>query len=67
MMAAGENYVPMHAYRFNHHAIDNLIRDLWVLWHGGRELTRADRTLRLKVDFTGMVDPAFLDAEVERM
>ena len=67
MMAPGENYVPMHAYRFNREAIDNLIRDLWALWHGGRELTRADRNLRLKVDFTDMVDPAFLDAEVERI
>ncbi|MDF2971060.1 MAG: hypothetical protein K0R61_1510 [Microvirga sp.] len=67
MMAPGENYVPMHAYRFNHHAIDNLIRDLWALWHAGRELTCEDRNLRLKVDFAGMVDPAFLDARVERI
>ena len=27
-MAPGENYVPMHAYRFNRDAIDNLIHDL---------------------------------------
>ena len=67
MMAPGENYVPMHAYRFDRDAIDNLIRDLWTLWHKGRELTRADRNLRVEVDFSGMVDPAFLDAEVERI
>jgi hypothetical protein len=30
MMAPGENYVPMHAYRFNRNAIDNLILDLWT-------------------------------------
>ena len=35
MMAPGENYVPMHAYRFNRDAIDNLIHDLWSFWHGG--------------------------------
>ena len=67
MMAPGENYVPMHAYRFNRDAIDNLIHDLWRFWHGGRELSRPDRNLRVKVDFSGMVDPAFLDAEVERI
>ena len=57
----------MHAYRFNRDAIDNLIRDLWTFWHKGRELTRADRNLRVEVDFSGMVDPAFLEAEVERI
>jgi GNAT superfamily N-acetyltransferase len=67
MMAPGENYVPMHAYRFNRDAIDNLIRDLWTFWHGGREFSRPDRNLRVKVDFSGMVDPAFLDTEVERI
>jgi len=67
MMAPGENYVPMHAYRFNRDTIDNLIRDLWGLWHGGRELSRPDRNLRVKVDFSGMVDPAFLDAQAERI
>ena len=66
MMAPGENYVPMHAYRFNRHTLDNLIDDLWTFWHGERELSLADRNLRVKVDFSGMVDPAFLDAEVER-
>ena len=65
MMAPGENYVPMHAYRFNRDTIDNLIRDLWSFWHGGGELSRPDRNLRVKVDFSDMVDPAFLDAEVE--
>ena len=53
MMAPGENYVPMHAYRFNRNAIDNLIHDLWTFWHGGRELSRTDRNLRVKVDFSG--------------
>jgi GNAT superfamily N-acetyltransferase len=67
MMAPGENYVPMHAYRFNRNAIDNLIRDLWTFWHGGQELSRPDLNLRVKVGFSGMVDPAFLDAEVERI
>jgi len=66
MMAAGENYVPMHAYRFNRAAIDNLIRDLWSFWHGGRELSRPDRSLSVKVDFSDMVDPSFLDAEAAR-
>jgi GNAT superfamily N-acetyltransferase len=67
MMAPGENYVPMHAYRFNRDAIDNLIHDLWTFWHGGRKLSRTDRNLRVKVDFSDLVDPAFLDAEVERI
>ena len=57
----------MHAYRFNRDAIDNLIHDLWSFWHGGRELNRPDRSLRVKVDFSSMVDPTFLDAEVERI
>src|SRR3954453_12622375 len=55
MMAPGENYVPMHAYRFNRNTIENLINDLWTFWHGGRELRRTDRNLRVKVDFSGMV------------
>ena len=67
MMARGENYVPMHAYRFNRDTIGNLIRDLWSFWHDGRELSRDDMNLRVKVDFSGMVDPAFLDAEVNRI
>src|ERR671912_2181549 len=67
MIAPGENYVPMHAYRFNRDTIDNLIHDLWTFWRGGRELSRTDRNLWVKVDFSGMVDPAFLDAEVERI
>jgi len=67
MMAPGETYVPMHAYRFDRDALDNLIRDLWTVWHGGRELSRTDPNLRVKVDFSGLVDPAFLDAEVERI
>ena len=67
MMAPGENYVPMHAYRFNRDVIDNLIHDLWTFWHGGRELSHTDLNLRVTVDFSGMVDPAFLDAEVERI
>ena len=67
MMAPGENYVPMHAYRFNRDAIDNLIHDLWTFWRGARELSLTDQNLQVKVDFSGMVDPAFLDAEVERI
>ena len=67
MMARGEDYVPMHAYRFNRDMIENLIHDLWSFWHGSRELSRADWNVRLQVDFSDMVDPAFLDAEVERM
>ena len=67
MIAPGEDYVPMHAYRFNRAAIDNLIQDLWSFWHGERALSRPDRNLRVNVDFSGMVDPAFLDAEVERI
>jgi len=67
MMAPGETYVPMHAYRFDRDALDNLIRDLWAFWHGGREVSRTDPNLRVKVDFSGLVDPAFLDAEVERI
>ena len=57
----------MHAYRFNRDTIENLIHDLWSFWHGSRELGRADWNVRLQVDFSDMVDPAFLDAEVERM
>jgi hypothetical protein len=67
MMVAGQDYVPMHAYRFNRAVIDNLVRELWSFWHGSRELSRADRNLRVKVDFSRMVDPAFLDAEVQRI
>lgn len=67
MLAAGENYVPMHAYRFNRDVIDSLIHDLWTFWHGSRELSRGDWDLRLDVDFSDLVDPAFLDREVERI
>jgi hypothetical protein len=66
MMAPGEDYVPMHAYRFNRDAVDALIRDLWTFWHGTRELSRADWNLRVMVDFSDLVDPAFLDTEVAR-
>ena len=67
MMAPGEDYVPMHGYRFNRDAIDNLIRDLWSFlarWPGAR---RPDMNVRVNVDFSDMVDPAFLNAEVARM
>ncbi len=67
MMAPGENYVPMHGYRFNRGAIDNLIHDLWTFWRAGGELSRTDTNPQLKVDFSGLVDPAFLDVEVERI
>ncbi len=67
MMAPGENFVPMHAYRFNRGVIDNLIRDLWTFWHESRVLNRADWNLRLEVDFSDLVDPAFLDTEIQRM
>jgi hypothetical protein len=67
MMAPGEDYVPMHAYCFRRHAIDKLIRELWTFWHGTRELSRADLNVRVTVDFTDMVDPAFLDAETARL
>jgi hypothetical protein len=67
MIAPGEHYVHMHTYRFNRDAIDDLIHDLWIFWHGERELSRTDRNLRVNVDFSSMVDPAFLDAEVERI
>jgi len=67
MMAPGENYVPMHAYRFNRGAIDNLIHDLWTFWRAGGELRRPDMNLQAKVDFSGLIDPAFLDVEVERI
>jgi hypothetical protein len=66
MMAPGEDYVPMHAYRFNRDTIENLIHDLWTFWHGARELSRADWNVRVMVDFSGIVDPTFLDAEVAR-
>jgi GNAT superfamily N-acetyltransferase len=67
MIAPGEDYVPMHAYRFNRDDIDNLIHDLWTFWNGGRELNRPDLNVRVSVDFSDMVDPAFLKAEVARM
>ena len=67
MMAPGENYVPMHGYRFKRGAIDNLIHDLWTFWRAGGELSRTDMNLQLKVDFSGLVDLAFLDVEVERI
>jgi hypothetical protein len=66
MMAPGEDYVPMHGYRFDRGTIENLIHDLWSFWHGTRELVRADWNVRVTVDFSGMVDPAFLDAEIAR-
>ena len=61
----GENYVPMHAYRFNRDTIDNLILTSGASGTVGGELSRPDRNLPMKVDFSDMVDPAFLDAEVE--
>lgn len=67
MMAPGENFVPMHVYRFNRDAIDNLIRDLWTFRNETRVLSRADWNVRLEVDFSDLVDPAFLDTEIKRM
>jgi len=67
MMVPGENCVPMHAYRFNREAIGNLIHDLWAFWHGGRQLSRMDRKVRVKVEFSGLIDPSFLDTEVKRI
>jgi GNAT superfamily N-acetyltransferase len=67
MIAPGENFVPMHAYRFDRHAIDNLVRDLWIFWHESRELTCSDLNVRLQVDFSDLVDPSLLDTEIQEI
>ncbi|MFY2822336.1 hypothetical protein [Ruegeria sp. MALMAid1280] len=67
MMAPGEDYVPMRAYRFDRNALDGLICELRGFWHGSRELSRVGSNMRLKVDFSDMVAPEFLNEEYERI
>jgi len=64
MIAPGEDYVPMHAYRFDRDAIDKLVQELWTFWNGPRELSRADGSVRVKVDFSDMVGSEFLRGAV---
>ncbi len=67
MITPGQDFVPMHAYKFNREAIDNLIRDLWTFWDGVRVLSPPDSKIRLEVDFSDLVAPSFLVTEMRRM
>jgi GNAT superfamily N-acetyltransferase len=67
MIAPGQNFVPMHAYKFNREAIENLVRELWTFWHGARILGSPDSSMELEADFSDLVDPSFLTTEMRRM
>lgn len=61
MMQSGEDFVRLHAYRFDPAAIDCLIRELQDFRRDGALLRRDDLGVRLTVDFSGILD---LDATV---
>jgi hypothetical protein len=56
MMQPGENFVRLHAYRFDPAAIDCLIRELQDFKRNGGMLVRSDLGVRLPVDFSRLVD-----------
>lgn len=55
MIPAGSDYVPMHAYRFDQHAINRLMEELRQFRRKGGILARSDWNLSLQVDFSNLV------------
>jgi hypothetical protein len=68
MLKDGESAVRMQAFAFDRQAVGKLVLSLWTLVreHGGL-ITRSDGAgnTRVTVDFSHVIPPAHLDAQVE--
>jgi hypothetical protein len=68
MLMDGESEVRMQAFVFDRQAVGNLVWSLWKLVRQDRGLiTRSDGAgdTRVTVDFSHVIPPAHLDAQVE--
>ena len=67
MIPKGATGVPMHAYRLAPEAFDHLVHGLWQFVHEERCLVGDDVHGRAEVDFSELVDSAWLDREVAHL
>ena len=66
MLKAGETTVRLHAFTFDREAIGSLALSLWKFCHERRgAISRGD--VRIEVDFSAVIRPDQLDAQVERL
>ncbi len=70
MLKDGESQVRLQAFVFDRHAVAKLVLSLWTFVRHDRGLiTRSDGAgdVRVTVDFSHVIPPAHLDAQVERL
>ena len=70
MLKDGESQVRLQAFVFDRQALGNLVLSLWTFVRQDRGLiTRSDGAgdIRVTVDFSHVIPPAHLDAQVERL
>jgi hypothetical protein len=70
MLKDGESQVRLQAFVFDRQAVGKLVLSLWTFVRQDRGLiTRADGAgdIRVTVDFSHVIPPAHLDAQVERL
>jgi GNAT superfamily N-acetyltransferase len=67
MIPEGAEGVPMHGYRLDPKAFDSLIHGLWRFVHDEQRLIGDDVHGRAEVDFSDLLDPAWLCARVTHL
>ena len=70
MLKGGESAVRLQAFVFDRQAVGKLVLSLWTFVRQQRGLiTRSDGAddIRVTVDFSHVIPPAHLDAQVERL
>jgi len=70
MLKSGKSTVRMQAFTFDRHALGRLLLSLWKLVHeDGSVITHvgSDGPVRIAIDFSHVIRPDQLDAEVERL
>lgn len=65
MIAPGASGVPMHCYRFDPKSLDHLLHALWRFVHEDRRLLGDDIRGHAEVDFSDILDPAWIDAHID--
>jgi GNAT superfamily N-acetyltransferase len=65
MIPEGASGVPMHCYRFDPKSLDHLMHVLWRFVHEDRRLLGNDAHGHAEVDFSDMLEPAWLDAHID--
>jgi hypothetical protein len=70
MLIGGASEVRLQAFKFDRHAVGNLVRSLWTFVRQDRGLIarsgEAGET-RVTVDFSHVIPPAHLDVQIERL